>query len=149
VQPALATYKGEMMKNVSMKIALALVGVATMGMAARANLVDQLTVTVPFEFVANGVTLPAGQYRVQRISDIHPSEGLVLTNFDKRKVVLVFPVDMESPREIKPELTFENGGDHAVLTRIQTAQHVFNFRVPKDKTTTILADSGTGTHASK
>lgn len=137
------------MKNVSVRIALALAGVATLGVAARADVVDQLTVTVPFEFVANGTTLPAGQYRVQRISEINPSEGLVLTSFDKRRIALVFPVDMEGARELKPELTFETGRDHAVLARIQTAQHVFNFRVPKSNTTTILADIGTGTHASK
>jgi hypothetical protein len=138
------------MNRISMRIALAMVGVASLGLMARADVVDQLTVTIPFQFEANGVTLPAGHYRVARVSDINPSEGLVLTSFDKRAIALVFPVDTGEARTENSGLTFENAGDHAVLARIQTAQHVFNFRVPKSNTTTILADGAFGgAHGSK
>jgi hypothetical protein len=138
------------MKNISMRIALAMAGIAGLGMMAKADVVDQLTVTIPFQFEANGATLPAGHYRVARVSDINPSEGLVLTSFDKRAIALVFPVDMEEARTNKLALTFENAGDHRALARIQTAQHVFNFRVPKSDTTTILADGAfNGAHGSK
>jgi len=137
------------MKSVSIRIALAMVGLASVGLMAKADVVDQLTVTIPFQFEANGTTLPAGQYRVQRISETDPSEGLVLTSYDKRAIALVFPVDVEEPRTEKSQLTFENAGNQEVLARIQTAQHVFNFRVPKSDTTTILANSSFSTHGSK
>ena len=40
-----------------------------LGMSARAQDVDKVTVNVPFEFVAGGQTLPAGTYTVSRVSD--------------------------------------------------------------------------------
>ena len=38
------------------------------GVSARAQDADAVVVSVPFEFVAGGATLPAGEYRVSRVN---------------------------------------------------------------------------------
>jgi hypothetical protein len=61
-----------MMKKLYFRIAVALVGIAALGVTTKAQAVDQLVVTVPFQFVVNGTTLPAGTSRVYRLSDSDP-----------------------------------------------------------------------------
>ena len=56
----------------------ALLGFAVFGATVKASVVDQVVVTIPFEFVAAGKTLPAGTYRVDRVFSDRPS-ALVLT----------------------------------------------------------------------
>jgi hypothetical protein len=57
------------MKKLCLRIAVSLVGFAGLGITAKAQVVDQIVVTIPFEFVVAGKTLPAGTYRVNRVSD--------------------------------------------------------------------------------
>ncbi len=38
------------------------------GVSARAQSADAVVVSVPFEFVAGGATLPAGEYRIDRVN---------------------------------------------------------------------------------
>src|ERR1700726_2237088 len=83
------TFKGEMMKKSHLRILVALVGLAGFAVAAKAQVVlDQIVVTIPFEFVVAGKTLPAGTYRVNRLSDTDPSV-LVLNSFENRVGVIV------------------------------------------------------------
>jgi hypothetical protein len=49
-------------------ILLTLVGVLGLGMAAKANSRSEIAVTLPFEFVAGGKTLPAGTYALREIA---------------------------------------------------------------------------------
>ena len=63
------TFKGEMMKKLCLPILVTLVGFAGLSVAAKAQVVDQIVVTIPFEFVVAGTTLPAGTYRVNRLSE--------------------------------------------------------------------------------
>jgi hypothetical protein len=134
------TCKGEMMKKFYLRIAVALVGLAGLGITTKAQAaVDQLVVTVPFEFVVGGTTLPAGTYRVHRLSDDNPSEGLVLSSYENRVITTVLPIDVESTHDNKPEAAFETAGDQHLLSRIQTADHVFNIPIAKSARTAILA----------
>jgi hypothetical protein len=130
-----------MMKKLYLRMALALVGVAGLGIATKGQVVDQMVVTVPFEFVVAGTTLPAGTYQVHRVSD-DPSEGLVLSSYENHVITTVFPIDVESGRVNKPEVTFETAGDKHLLSRIQTANNVFNIPVSKPTNTGILANNG-------
>ena len=56
------------MKKVYLTAVLILTGLWGMSINAHAQEVDAVVVSVPFEFVAGGATLPAGQYRVSRVS---------------------------------------------------------------------------------
>jgi hypothetical protein len=51
-------FKGEMMRKQYLRIVIALIGVAGLGITTRAQAVDQAMVNIPFEFVVAGKTLP-------------------------------------------------------------------------------------------
>jgi hypothetical protein len=129
-----------MMKKLYLRIAVALVGIAAFGITIKAQApVDQLVVTVPFEFVVDGTTLPAGTYRVHRLSEDNPSGGLILSSYENRVAITVLPIDIESAHVRKPEATFEAAGDQHILSRIETGDNVFNIPIAKSTRTAVLA----------
>jgi hypothetical protein len=142
------TCKGEMMKKFYLRIAVALVSIAALGITTKAQAVDQLVVTVPFQFVVDGTTFPSGTYRVHRLSDINPSGGLVLSSYENRAIAVVLPIDTESARVNKPELTFETAGDQHVLSQVHTADHVFNIPISKSNNTALLANNAKSSYGS-
>jgi hypothetical protein len=129
-----------MMKKLFLRIAMATVGIAGLGVATKAQVVDQIVVSVPFEFVVAGTTLPAGTYRVHRLHD-DPSAGLVLTSYQNRVTIAVLPIDVERARANKPELAFETDGHEHVLSRIRTDENIFDIPVSKSKKTGVLANN--------
>src|SRR5208282_622292 len=80
--------KGEKMKKYSAAILTAVFGMATFAMGAKATTSDQLLVKVPYDFVVAGKTLPAGTYRVSRLSFRNIGE-LAITNLDNNAGVLL------------------------------------------------------------
>ena len=129
------------MKKLYFRIALVLVGIAGIGITTKAQAVDQLSVTVPFEFVVDGTTLPAGMYRLHRLSDANPSGGLVLSSYGNRVTSVFLPVDIENAAVYKPQLTFEAIGGQRVLSRIQTGDNVFDIPIAKSNNNTMLASN--------
>lgn len=129
------------MKKLYFRIAVVLVGIAGMGITTKAQAVavDQLSVTVPFEFVVDGTTLPAGMYRLHRLSDANPSGGLVLSSYENRVTSVVFPIDIENAIVYKPQLIFETIGGQRVLSRIQTGDNVFDIPIAKSSNNMMLA----------
>ena len=127
------------MKKLYFRIAVVLVGIAGMGITTKAQAVDQLSVTVPFEFVVDGTTLPAGMYRLHRLSDANPSGGLVLSSYENRVTSVVFPIDLENAIMYKPQLIFETIGGQRVLSRIQTGGNVFDIPIAKSNNNMMLA----------
>ena len=108
----------------------ALLGLAALGATVKASVVDQIVVTIPFEFVAAGKTLPAGTYRIDRLFWDRPS-ALVLNGLDSRaSSVFVFPTEVESVRADKIYLAFEQIGDQHFLSKVESRNHVFNIAVP-------------------
>lgn len=128
------------MKKLFLRIAMATVGIAGLGIATQAQVVDQIVVSVPFEFVVAGTTLPAGTYQVHRLHD-DPSTGLVLSSYQNRVTIAVLPIDVATARAIKPELTFETDGHEHVLSRIRTDENIFDIPVSKSKNTRFLANN--------
>jgi hypothetical protein len=128
----------KMKKKLYLRIAMVLLGFAGLGAAANAQIVDQVVVSVPFEFMVAGTTLPAGTYHVNRVSN-DPHEGLVLSCHENHSTAVVIPTDVESASEEKPELSFETAGDAHFLSRIQTANKVFDIPVSKTKYTEALS----------
>jgi hypothetical protein len=122
--------KGEMMKKLCLRIAVALVSFAGLGITAKAQVVDQILVTIPFEFVAAGKTLPAGTYRVNRVSDDRWA-GLILSSFENRASAIVLPNEVESAPAEKAHVSFETAGDEHFLSRIETADNVFTIPVSR------------------
>jgi hypothetical protein len=119
--------KGDVMKKHYLKIFLALVGFAGLSGIAKAQS-REMVVTLPFEFVASGKTLPAGTYTVTRISEDNFGD-LLLSNQAKHVSVLVHPIEVESVRADKPSVGFERVGESRFLTRIATEDNVYNIAV--------------------
>jgi hypothetical protein len=126
-------FKGEMMKKLYLRILMALVGFAGLGVSAKAQAVDQIVATIPFEFVADGKTLPAGTYTVNRLSDDRIG-ALVLRSSDNRATAIVLPTEIESSPSEKGQVSFEKAGDEHFLSQIKTADYVYNIQVPRAAT---------------
>src|SRR6202011_3982615 len=111
---------GEMMRKQCLRILIALIGVASLGMAARGQVSDEIQVNIPYEFVVAGKTLPAGTYRVNRLGDAY-SETVVLSSVDNRARVMVLSTSVEGTRADKPEVSFEQVDGQHFLSKIETA----------------------------
>jgi hypothetical protein len=119
-----------MMKKLCLRIAVALVSFAGLGITAKAQGVDQVVVTIPFEFVVAGKTLPAGTYRVNRVSDDRWA-GLIFSSFENRASAIVHPIKVESAHDDKARVSFETAGDEHFLSKIETANNVFTIPVSR------------------
>jgi hypothetical protein len=119
-----------MMRKLCLRIAVALVSFAGLGITAKAQVVDQVVMTVPFQFVVGGETLPAGTYRVNRLSD-DKWEGLILSSFENRAGAMVHPIEVESTHDGKPHVSFEIAGGEHFLSKIETADNVFTIPVSR------------------
>ena len=85
-------------------------------------------VTLPFDFVVLGKTLPTGAYRLSLLAD-DKCEGPILSSYENRISVFVPPVEIESTSAERPHLSFERVGGEPFLSRIQTTDDVYNIRV--------------------
>jgi hypothetical protein len=132
------------MKRQYLRFVATLFGFAALGATVKAREIDQVVVTIPFQFVAAGKTLPAGTYRLNRVSN-QRFQGLFLSSFENRVSTIVLPVEVESSPAETPQLTFEQVGDQRVLSKIQTGDNVFNLRVPRAATLLASAPSHSGT----
>ena len=124
------------MRKLCLRIAVALVSFAGLGITAKAQVVDQVVMTVPFQFVVAGQTLPAGTYRVSRVSD-DKWEGLILSSFENRAGAIVHPTEVESTHEVdsthdgKTHVSFETAGNEHFLSKIETGDNVFTIPVSR------------------
>jgi len=77
-----------------------------------------MRVTIPFDFIVRGRTLPAGNYEVRRVGD--SPEILEIRNVNHKRDEMVF--DTETTQANKPprhsELIFNRYGDSSFLSEI-------------------------------
>lgn len=101
-------------------------GAAVLAAAATAGEPDHLVVNIPYDFVVNGKTLPAGKYNVKRNSD-SDLHLLSISSFENHAYIVTMTTDVNDVRESQPHVTLIRNGDQSVLTKIQTAEHVFTI----------------------
>ena len=133
------------MRKLYLRIAVALVSFAGLGITAKAQAVDQVVVTIPFEFVVAGKTLPAGTYRVNRVSDDRWA-GLIFSSFENRASAIVHPIEVESTPDGQAHVSFETAGDEHFLSKIETADNVFT--IPVSRAAILLASEKSHTDTS-
>jgi hypothetical protein len=121
--------KGEYMKKYA-RIIVAVTFLLGLSVAANAEIRGQVVVKLPFEFVASGITFPAGTYTVKRFSQ-QPFDTLMLTSDDKGTSVFVRPVEMEEASDDTPKVSFHKVGEQHFLSAIETADYIYNFTVSK------------------
>lgn len=105
-------------------------GAAVLAAAVYAGDSDRLVVDIPYNFVVNGKTLPAGKYDVRRSSD-RDLHALAISSFENHAYAVVLPTDVSQARGSHPAVTLVRTGDQTVLTKIQTAEHVFTVPVSR------------------
>ena len=125
------------MRKLCLRIAVALVSFAGLGITAKAQVVDQVVVTIPFQFVVAGKTLPAGTYRVNRVS-ADKWDGLIFSSFENRASAIVHPIEVESTPDGKAHVGFETAGGEHFLSKIETADNVFT--IPVSRAAILLAE---------
>lgn len=118
------------MRKQYLRILMVLIGAAGVAMAAKGQAVDQIVVKIPYEFVVAGKTLPAGTYRVNRVS-ITNERTLVLSSFENRASTIVLATDVENIPADKAQVSFEQVEGQYFLRKIETADHVFTIPVAR------------------
>ena len=116
------------MKKHFLKIMVPLFAFTALALTAKAQVSDQLNVNVPYEFVVGGKTMPAGTYRVSRISTSTEGE-LFLSSFENHTGVLVVAGEWADARTDAAGLIFEQVNGQHFLSKIETAEHVFTVPV--------------------
>ena len=112
------------------RILVAVTFLLGLSVAANAEIRGAVVVTLPFEFVVSGTTLPAGTYTVNRLSE-QPFDVLMLTSTDKSRSIFVRHIEMEDASDSNPKLSFNKVGEQHFLSAIQTQDYVYNFSVSR------------------
>jgi len=108
---------------------LVLAGFAGLIIPAKAQAVDQIVVKIPFEFVAAGTTLPAGEYRISRLRDEKP-RVLLLRSLDNRADILMLTETENTPHG-KVQLDFTTVRDQHILSRIESSGYAYIISAPR------------------
>ena len=118
------------MKRSYLAAALALTLVLGLGVTARAQDVNGVVVTVPFDFVAGGITFQAGEYRIAPVTPGNVGE-LAVRSY-KNGSAFLLPIVFDSVPGERSSLTFEQVGGTHVLSSITTVGGVFTITTPRE-----------------
>jgi hypothetical protein len=111
------------MKKSYLTVVLMLTCLLGVGVSARAQDADAVVASVPFEFVAGGATLPAGEYRVSRVNP-GVNRELAIRGYNKGNAFLL-PLAFDDGPDNEPTLSFEHVGGKYFLSRIKTLSGVY------------------------
>jgi hypothetical protein len=117
------------MKKYYFGTVLTLACVLGIGVSARAQDSDAVVVTVPFQFVAGGATLPAGEYKVSRLSP-GVNRQLAIRSYGNGSAFLL-PLSFDGVTSEQPTLSFEHVGDKYFLSSIKTLGGVYTLALPR------------------
>ena len=102
------------------------------GVSARAQDADAVVVKVPFEFVAGGATLPAGEYRVSRINP-GTNRELAISGYNKGGAFLLpLAFDDGAAAANQPTVSFEHVGNKYFLSKIKTLGGVYTLPASRE-----------------
>jgi hypothetical protein len=118
------------MKKVYLTAVLMLTGLWGMSINAHAQDVDAVVVSVPFEFVAGGATLPAGQYRVSRVSP-GVNRELAINGY-KNGGAFLLPLSFDHINTNQPTLSFGHVGGKYFLSKIKTVDGVYTMPASRE-----------------
>ena len=113
---------------------------------ARAETHREVTVKIPYEFVAGGRTLPAGTYTVSRLSDDRRA-GLSIVSYEQQSGVLVLTNQFENRPADDAKVRFERVGDMYYLSSIETLDGVYTVSLPHSISVLARSKHGGGTSA--
>jgi len=117
------------MKNTLCRITgiLALAFLATT-QVARAQ--EAVLANIPFAFTAGQMTLPAGEYRVQKLTNDSSPLLIRSTDGDGASIVMTFAASANAP-QAKSKLVFHRYGNRYFLAQVWTAGSARGRELPK------------------
>ena len=120
------------MKKSYFAAALMLMCLLGVGVSAHAQDIDAVVVSVPFEFVAGGATLPSGQYRISRLNP-GTNRELAINGYDKGTAFLLpLAFDDLGTTNGQPKLNFEHVGGKYFLTKIKTLDGIYTMPASRE-----------------
>jgi hypothetical protein len=120
------------MKSSYVTAILMLMCLLGVGVSAHAQDPDAVIVSVPFEFMAGGATLPAGEYRVSRANPGMNRE-LAINGYNKRNAFLLpLSFDDVAAADGQPALSFEHVGGKYFLAEIKTLGGVYTMPASRE-----------------
>jgi len=128
-------------------ILLTLTSLCGLVVGAGAETHREVTVKIPYEFVVDGRTLPAGTYTVSRLSDDRIA-GLSIVSYEQRSGVLVLTNQFENRPRDAAKVRFERVGDMYYLSSIETLDGVYTVSLPHSISVLARSKHGGGTSAS-
>lgn len=131
------------MKKHLIRIGTVAFAFAALAMGAKGQVLDQVRIEIPYEFVAAGKTLPAGTYWLQRASTTN-NRQLILSSPENKVSIYLVPITVETARKVKPTVSFEQVGGQHFLSKIETADDVFEIPVSKSEILLAAASSHQG-----
>jgi hypothetical protein len=117
------------MKRSYLAAVLTLVCVLGIGVSARAQDTNTVVVKIPFEFLAGGATLPAGEYRISRVTSGLDRE-LAISGYGKEGAFLL-PLTFDDGPSSQATLSFEHTGGRYFLSAIKTLGGVYTIATPQ------------------
>ena len=118
------------MKKSYFAVVLILMCLLGIGVSARAQDTDAVVVSIPFEFVAGSATLPAGEYRIDRVNP-GVNRELAIRGYNKGNAFLL-PQEFADGSANEPTLSFEHVGGKYFLSRIKTLDGVYTLATSKE-----------------
>ncbi|MGA9509067.1 MAG: hypothetical protein WBV55_10640 [Candidatus Sulfotelmatobacter sp.] len=113
------------MKRSYLTVVLMLTYLLSVGVSAYAQDADAVVVSVPFEFVAGGATLPAGHYRVSRVTP-GVNRELAINGYNNGGALLL-PLLFDDKPSNQPTLSFEHVGGKYFLSEIRTPDGIYSM----------------------
>ena len=134
------------MRRQCVRIVIALIAVAVFGIGVKAQVLDQIEVNIPYQFVVAGKTLPAGTYRVKRVGVTDP-RLLILSSLETRATAIIHSTWVENSDAAKNEVSFVQVGNEHFLSTIETSNHLFTIPMPHSEILEAATTSQSGSSA--
>lgn len=103
------------MKKQTLNVVVTLSMIITLAVAGFAALNRKVEANVPFDFMVNGKTLPAGQYTVTPSGN---GSTLIIRSAETKQAAAVITRACEASRDAKPQLIFHRYGNQYFLAKI-------------------------------
>ena len=120
---------GENMKKQYVTVLFTLICVLGLGLGARAQEEDTVVAKVPYDFVVGGQVLPAGTYRVSRVS-INGSRELKISSYETRASAFLIPTFFDDVQTGHAKLNFNHVGAKYFLSAVETPIGTYAITVP-------------------
>ena len=91
---------------------------------------EPVLANIPFAFTVGNMTLPAGQYRVEKVRDGSPALLIQRTDRSASMMVIASAVEANAP-QTQTKLVFHRYGNQCYLSQVWTAGNARGRELPK------------------